>query len=333
MTVGPTSADEIPPKSAVPSRLVRTNELGIFIVLALLIVAIGVANPKFLTLASLANFGARAAWFGIFALGIVFLLSMGEIDLSTGSIYGLSINAAAVLMVKWHVDPWIGGLVGLLIGVGLGGINAVLCSLLKLPVIIVTLGTLSVFRGLALVINGGGFLYGLPREHPFFVVLGSAPFGIPLVVWVFVAATAVLTVVYRLSRYGFLVRAIGSNRRAAEMSGIPIDRIRLWTLMLTGGLCGLSGMMTLAFFSTADPNLGTAYELLAITAAIIGGTALSGGRGTVVGAMLGSLVIAVISSGIVQFGVSANWSVLVTGVMIIAAVGLDAAVRRRQAQS
>ena len=92
-------------------------------------------------------------------------------------------------------------------------------------------------------------------------------------------------------------------------------------------------MMTLAFFSTADPNLGTAYELLAITAAIIGGTALSGGRGTVIGAMLGSLVIAVISSGIVQFGVSANWSMLVTGAMIIAAVGLDSAVRRRQEQS
>jgi ribose transport system permease protein len=116
------------------------------------------------------------------------------------------------------------------------------------------------------------------------------------------------------------------------MSGIPIGRVRLWTLMLVGGLCGVSGMMTLAFFSTADPNLGTAYELLAITAAIIGGTALSGGRGTVVGAMLGSLVIAVISSGIVQFGVSANWSMLVTGAMIIAAVGLDSAVRRRQEQ-
>jgi ribose transport system permease protein len=114
------------------------------------------------------------------------------------------------------------------------------------------------------------------------------------------------------------------------MSGIPIARIRLVTLMLTGGLCGLSGMLTLAFFSTADPNLGNGFELLAITAAIVGGTALTGGRGTVIGAAIGSLVIAVIGSGIVQFGIAANWSVFVTGVMIIVAVGLDAVVRRRQ---
>ena len=255
---------------------------------------------------------------------------MGEIDLSTGSIYGLTINAAAVLMVKESLNPWIGALLGLLIGVGLGGLNALLCAALRLPVIIVTLGTLSVYRGLALIINGGGFLYGLPRGHPFFVIVGSAPLGLPLVIWVFVLLTVALAVLYRFTRFGFVVRAIGSNRRAAEMSGIPIGRVRTWTLMLVGGLCGVSGMMTLAFFSTADPNLGTAYELLAITAAIIGGTALSGGRGTVVGAMLGSLVIAVISSGIVQFGVSANWSMLVTGALIIAAVGLDSAVRGRQ---
>jgi ribose transport system permease protein len=331
-TVSTTSADETTHKRSLLAQLLRSNELGIFLVLLLLIIAVGINNPKFWTIASLANFGARAAWFGIIALGVVFLLSMGEIDLSTGSIYGLTINAAAVLMVKGPIDPWIGGLIGLLLGVGLGAVNALLCAFLRLPVIIVTLGTLSVFRGLALIVNGGGFLYGLPRDHPYFVVLGSAPLGVPLVIWVFAALTALLTVVYRFSRYGFLVRAIGSNRRAAEMSGIPIGRVRLWTLMLVGGLCGVSGMMTLAFFSTADPNLGTAYELLAITAAIIGGTALSGGRGTVVGAMLGSLVIAVISSGIVQFGVSANWSMLVTGAMIIAAVGLDSAVRRRQEQ-
>jgi len=331
--VTPLSANEPVRRKGFPSRLLRSNELGILLVLLLLILAVGISNPRFWTIASLANFGARAAWFGIIALGVVFLLSMGEIDLSTGSIYGLTINAAAVLMVKASINPWIAAFIGILIGVGLGGLNALLCSILRLPVIIVTLGTLSVFRGLALVLNGGGFLYGLPRQHPYFVVLGSAPLGLPLVIWVFAALTALLSVVYRFTRYGFLVRAIGSNRRAAEMSGIPIGRVRLWTLMLVGGLCGASGMMTLAFFSTADPNLGTAYELLAITAAIIGGTALSGGRGTVLGAMLGSLVIAVISSGIVQFGVSANWSMLVTGAMIIAAVGLDSAVRRRQEQS
>jgi ribose transport system permease protein len=310
--------------------ILRTGELGILIVLALLIAAIGINKPNFLTVASLANFGARAAWFGIIAIGVVFLLSMGEIDLSTGSIYAFTINAAAILMVKWAVAPWVAGALGLAIGVGLGAVNGILCNVLKIPVIIVTLGTLSAFRGLTLIVSGGGFIYGLPREDSFFTVVGAAPFGVPMVIWVYAVLTLGFSIVYQSSRYGFIVRAIGSNRRAAEMSGIPIGRVRLIALMLTGGLCGVSGMMTLAFFSTADPNLGTGYELLAITAAIVGGTALTGGRGTVIGALLGSLVIAVISSGIVQFGITANWSVFVTGVMIIAAVSLDALVRRRQ---
>ena len=316
-------------KGVLPS-LIRSNELGILLVLICLLLVIGLYKPNFLSVQSLANFGARAAWFGIIALGVVFLLSMGEIDLSTGSIYAFTINASAVMMVNWAIDPWIAGLGGIVIGIGLGAVNGILCIVVRIPVIIITLGTLSAYRGLTLVISGGGFIYGLPREHAFFTTLGAAPLGIPMVIWVFAVATALLSVVYRKTRYGFVVRAIGSNRRAAEMSGIPIARIRLVTLMLTGGLCGLSGMLTLAFFSTADPNLGNGFELLAITAAIVGGTALTGGRGTVIGAAIGSLVIAVIGSGIVQFGIAANWSVFVTGVMIIVAVGLDAVVRRRQ---
>ena len=313
-------------------RILGGNELGIFLVLLVLIVAVAVYQPNFLSVQSLANFGARASWFGILALGIVFLLSMGEIDLSTSSIYAFTINAAAILIVNWSLDPWIAGFLCIAIGVVLGAVNGALSNLLGLPVIIITLGTLSAFKGLTLIVSGGGFIYGLPREHPFFTTLGASPFGVPLVFWVFVALTVVLTAVYRGTRYGFLVRAIGSNPKAAAMSGIPIKHVRMVTLMLMGGLCGVSGMLTLAFFSTADPNLGTGFELLAITAAIVGGTALSGGRGTVVGAALGALVIAVISSAIVQFGITANWSVFMTGVLIIAAVTLDALIRRRQAR-
>lgn len=321
-----------PARNALPGFL-KSNELGILLVLVVLILVIGLYKPNFISVQSLANFGARAAWFGIIALGVVFLLSMGEIDLSTGSAYAFTINASAVMMVDWSLDPWLAGIAGVAIGVGLGAVNGILCNVLKIPVIIITLGTLSAYRGLTLVISGGGFIYGLPREHSFFTTLGAAPLGVPMVVWVFAALTAILAVVYRKTRYGFVVRAIGSNHRAAEMSGIPIARIRLITLMLTGGLCGISGMLTLAFFSTSDPNLGTGFELLAITAAIVGGTALTGGRGTVVGAAIGSLVIAVIGSGIVQFGIAANWSVFVTGVMIIIAVSLDSLIRRRQGKA
>ena len=310
--------------------LLATKELGILFVLIAMVGFISVFNPGFLTIDALSNVGQRAAWYGIMALGIVYLLSMGEIDLSIGANYAVCINLSAILMVELSLDPWIAAIAGVITGLVLGAFNGVLANLLRIPAIIVTLGTLSLYRGLALIISGGRFVYGIPREHPFFVFFGSAPLGIPMAIWVFLLLTIILTVIYKSTRYGFLVRAVGSNPRAAQLSGIPIQTLRLMTLTLMGGLAGISGMLTLAFFSTADPNLGSGYELQAIAAAIIGGTALAGGRGTVLGAMLGAFVIAVIGSGITRFGVSANYSVFVTGAMIILAVAVDAFVRHRQ---
>ena len=228
------------------------------------------------------------------------------------------------MMSEWGWNPWVVALLGLLLGLLLGAFNGLLANFLGLPAIIITLGTLSLYRGLALIISGGRFVYGIPREHAFFTFFGSAPLGVPMVIWVFALLTVALSVVYRSTRYGYVIRSIGSNARAARLSGIPIPRMRIITLTLMGGLCGISAMLTLAFFSTADPNLGTGYELQAIAAAIIGGTALSGGRGTVLGAAIGSVVIAVIGSGITRFGISANYSTFVTGAMILLAVGVDA---------
>ena len=306
--------------------------MGILLVLIIMVAVIGVFNPSFLAINSLANVMQRAAWYGIMALGIVFLLSMGEIDLSIGSIYAVCINAAAILMIG-GIDPWLAAVLGVFIGAGLGAINGTLSNLFGISAIIITLGTLSMYRGLAMIISGGRFVYGLPREHSFFQTLGSSPLDIPMVIWVFIGLAVVLSIVYRSTRFGFMVRAIGANERAARLSGIPIRSIRLLNLTMMGALAGVSGMLTLAFFSTSDPNLGAGFELQAIAAAIIGGTALSGGRGTIVGALLGSVVISVISSGITRFGVSANYSSFVTGAMIVAAVGLDALIRKRQADT
>lgn len=313
--------------------ILASKQLGIAAVLVVLVVFIGAFNPGFLSADSLTNIGQRASWYGIMALGTVFLLAMGEIDLSIGSAYGFTIMAAALLMTDAGINPWVAGLLGIVAGMLLGGINGVLANVFRIPTIIITLGTLSAFRGMTLMISGSRSVYGVPRDQSFFVVMGSEPLGVPLSIWVFVGLALALSFLFRSTRYGFIVRAVGSNTRAAELAGMPTHKIRLFTLLLMGALVGISGMLTLGFFSTADPNLGTGYELQAIAAAIIGGTGLSGGRGTVIGAMLGALVIAVISSGITQFGVSANYSVFVTGVVIIIAVGVDALVRRRQETS
>jgi ribose transport system permease protein len=140
----------------------------------------------------------------------------------------------------------------------------------------------------------------------------------------------VLTAVLRFTPYGYRVRAIGSNPEAATFSGISIPRVRVQTLVLIGGLCGLSGMLGLAFFISGDPNIGSGFELTAIAAAVIGGTPLRGGSATVVGAVLGSILLSAVNSGLAYFDVPVNWSSFATGAVILAAVALDSLIRGRR---
>ena len=318
------------PPGTVSSRVRRRprsyQQLGIPLALVVLVGTIGVFRPRFLAITSLANIGQQAAFYGIIALGMVFLLAMREIDLSVGGIYALCVLVAAIL-IRDGVDPWLGALVCVVTGVVLGAINGLLANLLHIPVIIVTLGTLTAYSGLGLVISGSNSVGGQPVADSFYRALGQSYLRLPAAVWALVGLTVLLTVLFRATRFGFAIRAIGSNEEAARLSGYPVARIRLFATMLLGGLCGVSGLLTLAFFGAADPNLGTGYGLLVIAAAIIGGTGLAGGSGSVVGALLGALLISVIGAGLTQFGVSASWGSFVTGMVILAAVALDAVVR------
>lgn len=319
-------------RSRLRRNLTSFNELGVLAALAAVVLVIGAFHPNFLSLTSVVNIGGQASLFGIMALGMVFLLSMREIDLSVGAIYAVSIIGSAVLM-RGGLDPWLGALVGVLIGAALGVVNGVLSNVLKISTIIVTLGSLSMYRGLALIIGDSRTVVGLPTDHPFFRVVGGNFLRLPASFWAVLGLTAVLMVIYRSTRFGFVVRAVGANEQAARLTGIPIGRVRVMALALMGALCGVAGMFTLAFFQSADPNLGVGYELLVIAAAIIGGTSLAGGTGSVLGALLGALLIGVINSGLIQFGVTANWSIFATGAVIIASVSLDALIRRRRARA
>jgi ribose transport system permease protein len=323
----PTEARRVSPLG----RVGAVKELGAIVALLVLVVVISVFHPDFLSRGSLINVGQQAALYGIMAIGMVFLLSMREIDLSVGAIFAVSLLGGAVLM-KSGLDPWLAGVASIVIGIALGAVNGTLTNVLGIPSIIVTLGTLSMYRGVGLIIAGGQAIGGLDTTHPFFVNLGGGFLGVPISIWALLVLVAFFSVVYNLTRFGIVVRAIGSNEQAARLSGISIRSVRLGALTLTGGFCGLSGMLSLAYFGSADPTIGTGYELQVIASAIIGGTALSGGSGTVIGALLGSLLIAVIQAGLIQFGVNANWSVFGTGAVIVAAVTLDAVIRRQRAR-
>ena len=326
-------ASDIPPAPAglrdLGRRTLEVESNSVLIATVALILFIGVIHPDFLAWGQLKEIVQNAAYVGIIAGGMAFLIAMREIDLSVGSMFGLTLISAALFM-QHGMNPWLAALLGILLGCAMGLVNAILVQFIAIPAIVATLATLSVYRGLAQALSGGEQVTGLPANNSFFTFLGGDVLGIPTSVWVLVIVAAALTAVLRFTPYGYRVRSIGSNPEAATFSGISIPRVRVQTLVLIGGLCGLSGMCGLAFFISGDPNIGSGFELTAIAAAVIGGTPLRGGSATVVGAVLGSILLSAVNSGLAYFNVPVNWSSFATGAVILAAVALDSLIRGRR---
>jgi ribose transport system permease protein len=311
-------------------RVLHQEEFGITAVLVALVALIGIFHPDSLSHSALIGTALAASFVGLIAYGMVFLISMTEIDLSVGSIFGFSALVSAELMAH-GMSPWLALLTGPITGMALEAGNGFVANTFRIPVIIVTLGTLTLYAGLATVITNSQAVTGLPLTSSFFKVLGGNVLGIPFPVWVVVVAGVILSVVFRRTPFGARVRAIGSNQTAAHFSGIRVNRTRLQVLMLIGALAGLAGVLSLAYQEGADPTLGSGLELQVIAATIIGGTAVSGGSGTVPGALIGALIISVINGGLVYFSIGPNWSGVVTGATIVIAVSADGVLRRRRA--
>jgi ribose transport system permease protein len=309
------------------------EELGVFAALVILVLVIGVHNSAFIRHGNLLNLVASNSFFGIISLATVFLLALGEIDLSVGWNFNFSAVVAALAMVH-GVDPWVAALIGLAFGGALGLFNGVLSAALGLPVIIVTLGTYSMFQGLSLVVNKSSAVVPPDVSGSFFTTVnkrvGPVPFiggRVPVLAIAFVLLAVVLHLTLHRTRFGYRVLAIGSNAEAARLAGIPIVRTRVLVLVLVGAFCGLSGSLYVGSFGSVDPASGGQFLLAVVAAVIIGGTPLSGGMGTVIGALIGVLIIATISSGIVFFGIDSTWSTFVTGAVIIIAVTVDQAIK------
>ena len=314
------------------------EELGVFAALVVLVAIVGIHDSAFVRPANLLNLVASNSFFGIIALATVFLLALGEIDLSVGWNFNFSAVIAALAMVHGF-NPWLAAGAGVLFGAGLGLANGLLSVGLRLPVIIVTLGTYSMFQGLSLVVNKSSAVVPPNVTGSFFTTanyrVGSWLGGIPVLAIVFVVLAVLLQGFLHRTRFGYRVLAIGSNPEAARLAGIPLARTRVLVLMLVGAFCGLAGSLYVGSFGSVDPASGGQFLLAVVAAVIIGGTPLSGGMGTVIGALIGVLIIATISSGIVFFGIDATWSTFVTGAVIVIAVAIDQAVkwqRRRSAE-
>jgi ribose transport system permease protein len=292
------------------------------IVLAVLCAVLTALSPFFLSVSNILNILLATTTIGVLAIGATLILSSGGLDLSVGSVLGFAGTAGAYLCVvlEW---PWFMAIIGALGAGALAGyINGQLITRTRIPAFIVTLGMLGIARGVALIIApNGGAIYGLPEAV---VYLGQGrPAGIPMpvIILILVAVTAHYVLAY--SRFGRHTLAIGDNEGAARATGIPVERLRRKLYTMSGFLAGLAGLIFMARVNAGDPTAGYTYELTAITAAIIGGTSLFGGKGSILGAMVGALIMGVLQNGLNLLGVQSYFQQVAIGAVLILAVWID----------
>jgi ribose transport system permease protein len=312
-------------------RLRGLQEIGVLVALVALCIALAVSTPTFPTALNLLKVLRQSSYIGIMAVGMVFVVTMGDIDLSVGSILTLT-NIVTALALRAGLPFPVALLVGVATGAACGFVNGSLAVLLRIPMIIVTLGTLSIYRGVALILCNNSPISQFPKDGVFFTVGGGAIGGVPTSVIVMLMVSLVGWIVLTRTVQGRRISAIGGAPVTARLSGIPIDRYRIAVMTFNGLIAALAGIIALAFLQSADPSTGPGYELWVIASVIIGGTALSGGRGSVPGAILGALIIYVIRNGLVLLGAPSNTDIAVTGGAIIVAVAIDSFVRRRTAK-
>jgi ribose transport system permease protein len=309
--------------------MARLDEIGILgAFLAICAILTVTTDDKFLRTANILSVSRQASYYGIMAVGMVFVISMGDVDLSVGSILTL-VNVGMAIALAAGQPLLLAMLLGLIIGAICGFTNGALSVVLRIPTIIVTLGTLSLFRGLALVLADGKPVSDYSKDNWFFQIGGGTILGVPTSVWGMIVVGILGFLLYNYTVFGQRVQAIGSNLQAARFSGISISRYRLLVMTLMGVIAALAAIFALAFLGAGDPQTGPGLELSVIAATIIGGTALTGGVGSIFGAIIGALIIAVIRNGLILLGVSAYWSIAATGLVIIAAVAIDYLIKRR----
>ncbi|MBB2972922.1 ribose/xylose/arabinose/galactoside ABC-type transport system permease subunit [Mesorhizobium sp. RMAD-H1] len=297
----------------------RQREASVLIMLVAVAIYLAFASDYFLEPRNLLNVGRQASVVAIVALGQAMVIIARGIDLSVGSVIGLSAVVAAVLMRDTGSET-VGLVAGLLTGLACGFVNGVLYTRFRINPFIATLGTLSVARGIALLMTGGiPVTFGGFAE---FVGAGRIA-GIPVSLLVMIVLAIAVHVFATRTVRGREIYAIGDSPKAASLAGVNLKHTRLFVFAFSGFLAGLGGLILAGNLASADPNLGMGYELDVIAAVILGGTALSGGRGSIVGVIIGALLMALLNNAFVLLGISAYWQVVTKGLVIIFAVGLD----------
>jgi ribose transport system permease protein len=302
---------------------IRNHAEENFIVLALilLILFFGLSAENFFSLATLTMVLNQLPALTVVTVGMTLVLIVAGIDLSVGSVLGFSATVIGIAIVSWGLPLPIACVAGVLTGLLCGALNGGLVASFRLPAFIVTLGMLEMARGMAYIVNDSQTVYiGASIQK---IALPLPGLGVSAALIIALAVVAGGQFLLTRTVMGRHLVAVGSNEQAAKMSGIDPRRYRFLVLALSGALAGLGGMFNAAYLGSADPNAGFGLELSAIAAAVIGGTSLMGGRGSVLGAFAGVLIISILQSGLAQIGVSEPSKRLITGAVIVIAVLID----------
>ena len=309
-----------------------------FLALLVVIVVFSILSPNYLTVDNLLTMSSHVAVYALLAIGMLMVILNGGIDLSVGSTLGLSGVIAGFLMQGIRIDAfrvylfpsvWVVTIVGCLVGALIGLVNGILVARFKVASFVATLGMLYVVRGIALLKTNGltyNKLGGDPRlGNTGFDWLGfNKLFGVPIGVLVMITVALLGSVLLNRTVFGRWLYASGGNERAAELSGVPVKKVKIRVYVASGVCASIAGLILSSELTSASPTAGNSYELTAIAAVVIGGAALTGGRGNIRGTLLGAFVIGFLSDGLVIIGVSAYWQTVFTGAVIVLAVLLNA---------
>lgn len=300
----------------------RMQDFGALIALFVLVVLIGIISPEFRTIGNFLSLLRQSSVNGLIAFGMTCVILTGGIDLSVGSVLALS-TALCAGMIARGVPVGAAMAAALIIGTAFGVVSGILVTKGRLQPFIATLITMTVFRGITMIYMDGRPISNLGDSFWLKFVGKGNLFGIPFPVIIFLTVFALLFFVLERTTFGRRIYATGSSEKAAKLAGVNIDRTKLAAYAISGCMSALSGIILLSRLNSAQPTLGSGYELDAIASVALGGTSMNGGRGRIWGTFVGVLIIAVLNNGLNILGVSSYWQDVVKGIVILCAVLSD----------
>jgi ribose/xylose/arabinose/galactoside ABC-type transport system permease subunit len=300
--------------------------LGLTIVVIALAIIFAMINPRFASLANFINILTQASYYIVIAVGMTFVITSAGIDLSVGSLLAL-VTVVGFELIKNGLNPALGVLLMFAMGGLIGAFTGSLIAYVKIPPFIATLGMMAALRGLALVHSAGNMHYGLPPSLTWIGQGSIAGLPVPVILaFLFALFGAWL---FNHTKFGLHVRAVGGNREAARLAGVPVNRIEVLVYMMMGLVTALGGLIMIARIDSTQATIGTAMEIHVISAVIIGGTSLFGGRGTIYGTVLGAILLSMMTNALVIAGVDYFWQLVVMGVIVLIAVAINNLRERR----